>query len=106
MSFAHDVKLEVLDNNVQSECCKLAFLSAVIHSCGELTKSGKEFFVELKTDIEKVYDIGIKAVFATNPIPEDFEKSRHKSEENLAVTVENIIRILSFTSPKNVKNCL
>lgn len=55
MSFAHDVKLEVLDNNVQSECCKLAFLSAVIHSCGELTKSGKEFFVELKTDIEKVY---------------------------------------------------
>ena len=55
MSFAHEVKLEVLDNNVQSECCKLAFLSAVIHSCGELTKSGKEFFVELKTDIEKVY---------------------------------------------------
>lgn len=56
MSFAHEVKLEVLENNVQSECCKLAFLSAVIHSCGELTKSGKDFFVELKTDIEKVYN--------------------------------------------------
>ncbi len=57
MSFAHDVKLEVLENNIQNECCKLAFLSAVIHSCGELTKSGKEFFLELKTDIDKVYDI-------------------------------------------------
>ncbi len=56
MSFAHEVKLEVLENSTKNECCKLAFLSAVIHSCGELTKSGKEFFLELKTDIEKIYN--------------------------------------------------
>ena len=56
MSFAHEVKLEVLETPTKNECCKLAFLSAVIHSCGELTKSGKEFFLELKTDIEKIYD--------------------------------------------------
>ena len=56
MSFAHEVKLEVLETPTKNECCKLAFLSAVIHSCGELTKSGKEFFLELKTDIEKVYN--------------------------------------------------
>ena len=56
MSFAHEVKLEVLETPTKNECCKLAFLSAVIHSCGELTKSGKEFYLELKTDIEKIYD--------------------------------------------------
>lgn len=56
MSFAHDVKLEVLENATKNECCKLAFLSSVIHSCGELTKSGSEFYLELKTDIDKVYD--------------------------------------------------
>ena len=56
MSFAHEVKLEVLENSTKNECCKLAFLSAVIHSCEELTKSGKEFFLELKTDIEKIYN--------------------------------------------------
>lgn len=56
MSFAHEVKLEVLETSIKNECCKLAFLSAVIHSCGELTKSGKEFFLELKTDIEKIYN--------------------------------------------------
>ena len=56
MSFAHEVKLEVLEAPTKNECCKLAFLSAVIHSCGELTKSGKEFYLELKTDIEKIYD--------------------------------------------------
>ncbi|MBQ3048057.1 MAG: DNA-binding protein WhiA [Clostridia bacterium] len=57
MSFAHLVKSEVLDNAIQGECCKLAFLSSVIHSCGELTKSGKDFYLELKTDMEKIYPI-------------------------------------------------
>ena len=57
MSFAHLVKEEVLDNLVQGECCKLAFLSSIIHSCGELTKSGKEFYLELKTDMEKIYPL-------------------------------------------------
>lgn len=57
MSFAHEVKLEVLQTNIKDECCKLAFLSAVIHSCGELTKSGKELFLELKTDIDKIYPL-------------------------------------------------
>ena len=57
MSFAHDVKIEVISNKIQSECCKLAFLSSVIHSCGELTKSGNEFFLELKTDIFEIFDL-------------------------------------------------
>ena len=56
MSFARDAKCEVLSSKIENECCKLAFLSAVIHSCGELTKRGKEIFVELKTDIDKTLD--------------------------------------------------
>lgn len=57
MSFAHDAKLEVLKTVCENECCKLAELSAIIHSCGELTKRGSEFFIELKTDMEGIYDI-------------------------------------------------
>ena len=57
MSFAREVKIEVLETPVKNECCKLAFLSAVIHSCGELTKSGKDIYVELKTDIERVFEV-------------------------------------------------
>ncbi len=57
MSFAHEAKLEVLQSPIQNECCKQAFLSAVIHSCGELIKRGKDIFLELKTDLEKVFDL-------------------------------------------------
>ena len=56
MSFAHDAKCEVLENKIENECCRLAFLSAVIHACGELTKRGKEIFVELKTDIPSLLE--------------------------------------------------
>ncbi len=44
--------------------------------------------------LEDIYDMGVKAVFATNPMPVDFEKARHSSEDNLAISVENILRIL------------
>ncbi len=46
--------------------------------------------------LEPFYDIGIKAVFATNPLPSDFEKIKNKSEENLDLTVENVIRLLNI----------
>ncbi len=47
-----------------------------------------------EADLDAIYEMGVKAVFATNPLPVDFELSKHKSEENLAATVENILRIL------------
>lgn len=47
-----------------------------------------------EADVDAIYDMGIKAVFATNPLPVDFEAAKHKSEQNLAVTAENILRIL------------
>ncbi len=47
-----------------------------------------------EAELAEIYDMGIKAVFATNPMPEDFEKVRCKSETNLGKTIENILRIL------------
>ena len=44
--------------------------------------------------LDEIYDMGVSAVFATNPLPVDFEIAKHKSEENFAGTVENILRIL------------
>lgn len=43
---------------------------------------------------EPYYNVGVSAVFATNPLPMDFEKAKSKSEENLISTVENILRII------------
>lgn len=57
MSFATDAKNEVIKNLCQNECCKLAELSAIIHSSGEVVIKNGEFFVEIKTDLQKIYDI-------------------------------------------------
>ena len=43
--------------------------------------------------IEGAYDLGVCAVFSINRKAEDFSVSRHHSQENLAATVENILRL-------------
>ncbi len=48
------------------------------------------------SELDAVYDMGVTAVFATNRIPEDFEKIKSQSEENLALTVENILRVMKW----------
>ncbi|MBQ8228327.1 MAG: glycerate kinase [Clostridia bacterium] len=48
-----------------------------------------------EAELTEIYNMGVTAVFATNPLPLDFEKVRNKSEENLAMTVENILRLQS-----------
>lgn len=93
MSFAHDVKLEILENEIPSECCKLAFLSSVIHACGELTKRGQEFFVELKTDVDKVYD---KVNECLKTLYGEFAEVRIDEDNNVNKTVRYIISL-----PKN-----
>ena len=47
-------------------------------------------------DISEIYDMGVNSVFTINRLPEDFSISRHKSEENLRETVDNIIRFLKI----------
>ncbi len=55
MSFATDAKLEVLNGKIGSNCCEMAFLSALIKCGGNLiiNKSQKHF--EVTTEIEKLY---------------------------------------------------
>jgi glycerate kinase len=40
-----------------------------------------------------IYDMGITAVFSINRRAEDLAISRHKSRDNLAATMDNILRI-------------
>lgn len=47
-------------------------------------------------DVSDVYDHGVNSVFTINRMPEDFSVSRHKSENNLRQTVDNILRILKI----------
>ena len=57
MSFATDAKLEVLKSKVESDCCSIAFLSAIIKCSGELSISaGHKIKVEIYTEIPELYD--------------------------------------------------
>ena len=46
------------------------------------------------SQIEQAYEMGVTAVFPINRLPEDFSVSSHHSEENLAYTVDNILRLM------------
>lgn len=45
-------------------------------------------------EIDRAYEMGVTAVFPINRLPQDFSVSRYRSEENLAGTMENILRLL------------
>ncbi|WP_294533765.1 glycerate kinase [uncultured Pseudoflavonifractor sp.] len=44
--------------------------------------------------IDPAYGMGVTAVFSINRLPEDFSVSRSKSAENLALTADNILRLI------------
>jgi glycerate kinase len=44
-------------------------------------------------DIAQAYEQGVSAIFTINRLPQDFSISRYKSEENLAFTFDNILRL-------------
>ena len=46
-------------------------------------------------EIDKVYEMGVTAVFPINRLPQDFSISRHHSKENLAYTVDNVLRLIA-----------
>lgn len=94
MSFAHEVKNEVLEAPIENECCKLAFLSAVIHSCGELSKSGEKQKVELRTDIENVF---LKVNDCLKTLYGESAKMRIDTDPNVNKSVRYII-----TLPENL----
>lgn len=45
-------------------------------------------------DIDEAYNVGVSSIFSINRLPEDFEVSRHKSKENMTLTVDNILRLI------------
>lgn len=60
-------------------------------------KSGKPVIAvvggsELESD--RFYEEGIKAIFTINRLPQDLSISREHSKENLAFTMQNILRLL------------
>ncbi len=62
MSFSNDAKLEVLKGKIESDCCSIAFLSAVIKCAGELSIShNHQIKVEIFTEIPEIFD-KIKAI--------------------------------------------
>lgn len=57
MSFSTDAKLEVLNGNIENDCCSIAFLSAIIKCSGELSiSSGHKISVSIFTEIPSLYD--------------------------------------------------
>jgi len=39
--------------------------------------------------------MGVTSVFPINRLPQDFSVSRHHSQENLAYTADNILRLIA-----------
>lgn len=49
--------------------------------------------------IDEAYNLGVNSIFTINRLPEAFETSRFKSEENMKFAVDNILRLI-----KSMKN--
>lgn len=108
MSFAREVKLEVLNSEIKDECCKLAFLSAVIRSIGELRKNGQDIFVELKTDIKELYDVVNNCLGSfygvTAKIEKDEENNVNKTERYIITFPKEITKRVLFDTELAIFN--
>lgn len=54
-------------------------------------------------EIREAYEMGVTSVFTINRKPEDFSVSRYQSEENLAYTVDNLIRLIAAATSQAEK---
>lgn len=55
MSFSRDAKLQILALEPPTDCCGLAFLSALFHASGEIEISGGKKRAYILTDIQEIY---------------------------------------------------
>lgn len=46
--------------------------------------------------VEEMYTLGVNSIFSINKAPLAFEEARHFSEENLAFTMKNILKLMSL----------
>lgn len=57
MSFSTEAKMEVLKQEIENDCCSIAFLSAIIKCSGELSISANhKIKVEIFTELKELYD--------------------------------------------------
>ena len=56
MSFAKDSKLQMLKNEIEDADQAQAFLSGLLHSCGNLTKNSEGIRVDVITDFKEVFE--------------------------------------------------
>lgn len=57
MSFALDAKHEVLKNEIKSDCCAMAYLSAVIKGAGQLSLCAGKYTISIHTDTPELFDV-------------------------------------------------
>lgn len=55
MSFSRESKEEILKAEIEDDTQCLAFLSGLIHSCGEIEKNGSRIFIKIVSDIDKLF---------------------------------------------------
>ncbi len=55
MSFSRESKEEILKTEIEDDTAALAFLSGLIHSCGEIEKSNNKIFIKIVSDVEKLF---------------------------------------------------
>ena len=84
MSFAYDSKLEVLKEEITSDCCAIAFLSAIIKCSGQLNISERKYVVEIFTEIEELYE-KVNAIIDELKADGTLDKLAEKYELNLAL---------------------
>ncbi|MBE7075995.1 MAG: DNA-binding protein WhiA [Clostridiales bacterium] len=55
MSFSRSSKEEILKVEFEDDSCALAFLSGLIHSCGQIEKSGSKIYIKIVSDVESLF---------------------------------------------------
>lgn len=65
-NFTEEIKNEIMDNGLERECCKLAFLSAFIRTSGSVISRGGNFGFEIVTENERT------AEFLSEMLERDF----------------------------------
>ncbi len=100
MSFTTDAKKEILNAVCENECCKMAQLSAIIHSAGELSIKNGQTFIQIKTDIKDIYNIvndSLKRLYGEQAdIEEDEETNINKTTRYLINIPANCSRQVLF----------
>ncbi len=55
MSFSRESKEEILKTDIEDDSASLAFLSGLLHSCGEIEKKNNHVYVKIVSDVDKLF---------------------------------------------------